>query len=442
MSRKKSQVNKNVDKQIKEIEDIKKKYPDLVLFSTEKGKEEGQYNLFFKPRRQSSVPPEIRLKMRERASVMYRDTLTRQSLDLIQPDVVNQSPVKIYERVKGYYRSKDVFGSYIDTIVNFTISAFENDCQDLRIKEFYDNWCQDVKIKRVLRWMLHEFFTTGFVRTYKVLGPYEPGINWLRRMPDPPKPKKKLREVAGKRHKWSTGWVPIAYTVLNPTMIELRGTPLFNQTRVVFKPTDDMKELISREKIKGGLTLGEKLILDSIPPEIKAGIEKGEEIELDPMYIGEMDYRKQPYEMYPIPKAARCLESLEQKEDFKQAEYSTLDGITSEILVITVGDKDNPVTKEELEDVADLFDTAQKSFSVVWNHTLKIERVPIENIDEIFGKAKFEQVEMDISGSFGLARALVDGTVQGETSKDAMTLAIKGVIAEVQYAREQIEDWL
>jgi hypothetical protein len=68
--------------------------------------------------------------------------------------------------------------------------------------------------------------------------------------------------------------------------------------------------------------------------------------------------------------------------------------------------------------------------------------VPIENIDEIFGKAKFEQVEMDISGSFGLARALVDGTVQGETSKDAMTLAIKGVIAEVQYAREQIEDWL
>jgi hypothetical protein len=144
-----------------------------------------------------------------------------------------------------------------------------------------------------------------------------------------------------------------------------------------------------------------------------------------------------------MPPLARAIEVVEYKEKLREADYSTIDGITSEILVITVGDKDNPVLDDDdLRKVAQLFNTPQKAYSVVWNHTLKVERLELKNIDKIFGAAKFVQAETDMSGSVGMPRALIDGVMIGSTSKEALTLSTKTVVAALKYARRQVERWL
>jgi len=420
----------------------------------------------------SKLPAET--KKRVLASTIYRETLRRSQLDLAQPDVVNEAPHKLYEKMRSYYRSKDVFGSYIDTLVNLAIAGFENDCEDLSIKEFYDNWCEDVDLVQVLEWIFQEFYTTGFVRTYKVLGKYEPQINRLKLYEGPkstnapkrtsgqskedylslkvfwdvgeiaPKqPEESDIEYAARKKVWSKGFVPLAYTVLNPTEIEIKGSIMFNQTRVTMPPSDEMIELIKKEDTEGPLTEAEKKLLDNIPPEIKSAIRNNKEIELDPEFVGEVDYRRMPYERYSIPKGARAIESLEYKEALREADYSTIDGIVSEVLVITIGDKDNPVTSSaDLKKVADLFNTPQKAFNVVWNHTLRVERVTADNINQIFGVQKFEQVERDISGSFGIPRGLLDGIMYGEFNKDSIALAVQAVISELVYARRQVERWI
>jgi len=212
---------------------------------------------------------------------------------------------------------------------------------------------------------------------------------------------------------------------------------------VVLHPSDEMSELVKRESITGKITDAEKSILESMPPEIKHAIKEGKPIELDPDFVGAIDNRRRPYEKYAINPMVRALEAVEYKKSLREADYSTIDGITSEILVITVGDKDNPVLRvDDLKKVSDLFNTAQKAFQVVWNHTLKVERVSAQNVDQIFGADKFEQAERDISGSMRVPRALLDGLVIGNTSKEAMSMAVKSLTAEIAFARRQVTRWL
>ena len=443
----------------KEIEDFKKDYPNVELSGIMPGDETGQYKFMFRPKLATldpyaqagvDVPAELKDKFNLNASVMYRDPLTRQDLDLMKPDVVNEAPHKLYRKMRGYYRSKDVFGSFINTMVNLAMSGFENDCEDLAIKEFYDNWCQDIDIKQTLEWIFQEFYTTGFVRTYKVLGKYEPQVNRLKFVNKPPQPKapkkasaETVKEFAERKKKWSKGYIPLSYTVLNPEQIEIKGSVMFNQTRVVLRPNDEMAELIKKENTETPLTEFEKKLLDEIPSEVKSAMRAGREVELDPEFVGEVDYRRMPWEKYPMPPFARVIEVLEYKERLREADYSTIDGITSEILVVTVGDKDNPVLEDDdLRKVSQLFNTVQKAYSVVWNHTLKVERLEVQNIDKIFGAKKFEQAETDMSGSMGIARAMLDGVMIGTTSKEALSYSVKATIAELMYAREQISRML
>lgn len=441
-----------------QIEVFKKDYPNVELAQIMPG-DDGEYKMVFRPKLATldplsifgtEVPPDLKHKMSMTGSTIYRDTLNRSDLDLMKPDVVNEAPHALYRKMRGYYRSKDVFGSYIDTMVNLAVAGFENDCQDLKIKEFYDNWCWDIDIYQVLEWIFQELYITGFVRTYKILGKYEPQVNSLPKVANPPKPAlpkkasgETTKEFAERKRRWSKGYVPLGYTVLNPEQIEIKGTDLYNQDRVVLRPSPEWEELIKKSETETPLTDLEKRMLDEIPPEVKSAVKSGNEVELDPDYVGAIDYRKMPWEKYPIPPFASTLEVVEYKERLREADYSTVDGITSEVLVVTVGDKDNPVLDDDdLRKVAQLFNTAQKAYSVIWNHTLKVDRVEVENVDKILGAAKYEQAEVDMSGSMGLPRALVDGVVIGNTNKDSLTLSIKAVAAELKYARRQVERWL
>lgn len=476
----KSKTQKEYEVAQQEVQSFIEDYPNVELAAVHKA-EDGQHRIVFKPslatldpidaQWSSKLPKEI--KRRLKASTLYRDELVRSDLDLVSTDATQEAPKKLYRKMREYYRSKDVFGAYIDVLVNMSISGFDNDCEDLKLKEFFDNWCEDIDIMQVLEWIFQEFYTTGFVNTYKVLGKYEPQVNRLPALKgQEPKAPRKLKsetkeeyllqkklweagaalekipeedwvDFAARKKRWSKGYVPIAYTILNPEAIEIVGSMMFNQNRVMLEPTEDMVELVQKEDMKSPLTDTEKKLLDELPPEIKTAIKKQEPVELDPDLVGQIRYRSMPWERYAIPKGARAIEALELKEAFRHADWSAIDGIVSEVMVITIGDKDNPVLKsEDLSKVAALFNHPQKAFNVVWNHTLKVERITANNIDQIFGVAKYEQVERDISGSFGVPRAIVDGIMYGDFNKDSMSMAMESLIAELQYARRQVERWI
>lgn len=383
----------------------------------------------------------------ERASVVYRDPLSRGYLDLAtRPGALKATPQEIYKRSVEMYRTRDVYGTFIDTLTNFSSKGMVNDLDDDNIRNFYDHWVIDAGVDVIVEQIFFEFFRSGFVRTYRVLGKYEPKVSYISPKPGVgPSPREKgvLHKLsAAKKIKWSKSYIPIKYTILNPTQIEVEKSSLLSDKQLIVLKSSalsDMKELL--ETPSSELTEFQKKIIKNIPPDFKKAARNGEDLLLDPNLIGEVDYRRQPYEQYPYPKGLRAFESMDYKKSLRQADYSTLDGITNFLLVVTIGNDQYPIRgQEQLDNVAELFNTPSKSFNVFWDHTLKIERIEPSDVGDILGRSKYEQVNEDITGAFGMIRALIDG--RSDSSKEAVKLATQALREEIHYARKQVSRWI
>ena len=460
--------------------DLKEQYPDVGIQKIEVDNKTGKSTFFVNPTQKvlATLPPEKAVNLHissEVASTLRRDVIDRSVLDLVKKSVSDEDPHEIFKKAIKYYYEKDYYGSHIDILTNFASKGFENDIDDDKIKSFYDTWNFDVNFKQVVDWIFFDFFRIGMVRTYKIIGKYDPGVSYLSPIPGVKQDsgelkkiseraarihKKRLQkleeqlkkldgrkkddktlkeELAAKKRVWSKGFMPISYTVLNPLLVEIDGSLLFDKTKVTLKPSDDLKKLLKKPPAE--LTEDEKLVLKLLPSDFKAAVEKGGGVVLDPLFVGSIDYRKQPYERYPKPRGVKVFDSLEYKNSLREADLSTLDGITNYILKITVGNDEYPVVDQaQLETVAQLFNTTSKSFDVVWNHTLEVEKIVSPEIEAVLGQDKYAQVNEDISGGLAFSRALVDGITTVNTGEAG--LIVKTVIEEINYARRQVERWI
>lgn len=447
--------------------ELNTRYPDIGIHKIEVDSNSGKASFYMKSTNKvlASLPGDkaIRLRTSETAAILRRDAVDRSTLDLIKKSPYEDDPRNIFTRAMKYYFENDAYGSHIDILTNFAAKGFENDIDDDKIKAYYDTWCFDVNFKQLVDWIFFDFFRVGMVRTYKIISKYEPGISYLSPIPGQKLERGIIKQVieranriqgkreekaaeglAGKKAKsakkkvWSKGYLPTAYTILNPLLITIEGSLLFNNTTVTLEPSAELREML--RKSGGDLTDEEKIIVKSLPSEFKSQVVAGN-IKLDSQYVGEVDYRKMPYERYPRPRGIKAFDSLEYKNSLREADLSTLDGITNSILKITIGSDEFPVTDQaQLETVARIFDTPSKSFDVVWNHTLQVEKIISPEIGEILGQDKYKQVNEDITGAIAFSRALLDGTTNVNVAEAG--LIVRTLVEEINYARRQVTRWI
>jgi hypothetical protein len=464
--------------------EIRERYPEIGIQSIEVDEKTGKSTFFVSPNEKMLAflqNPNIKGQVvphqfRDKASIITRDAIDRSRLDLLTTkDAYEESPKKSYERAIRYYYTDPLVGTAINLLANLAFKGFENDIDDENIKTFFDAWVFDVNFGQTLEWIFLDFFKVGHVTTYKVLSKYVPRVSPLSPIPGKKvkQPKKatgdysfeedyerlvetakeelrqsgknvtkaRLKEIeeAAKKKIWSKGFLPVAYTVLNPLLVNIEGNLLFNNVSVKLSAPNELRDLLKKKP--ADLTEDEKKLIKNLPNDLKKAVETGTEFLLDPHLVGQITYRKQPYERYARPRSARIFDTIEYKRSLRQADLSTLDGITNYILKITIGNDDYPVVKqEELEAVAQLFNTPSKSFDVVWNHTLKIEKIVSPEIADILGQDKYLQVNDDMTAGLAISRAIIDGT--GTTNASEINLIIKGLMEEINYARREVSRWI
>lgn len=429
---------------------IQEKYPDIGIKSIEVDESSGKSTFFIAPTKKSlafldinkgGVTPRV-FTSKEYSSTITRDYVQRSNLDLIQSDPYTEDPKTSFQRAIKYYFTDPLVGSATNVMASLARKGFENDIDDDNIKQFYDIWTFDVGFDEVLEWIFLDFFKMGHVTTYKVLAKYEPRVSYLS-----PVPGKKIKtnkksanlETAAKKNIWSKGHLPVAYTVLNPLLVNITGNLLFDKVATKITPPPELTALL--KKPSSDQTEEEKDLIKALPSDLKNAAQKGGEYQLDERLVGHITYRKQPYERYARPKSMRVFDSLEYKKSLRQADLSTLDGISNYILKITIGNDEYPVvSQQELEAVAQLFNTPSKSFDVVWNHTLNIEKIVSPEIDKILGKGKYDQVDEDLTTGMSISRAIIDGG--GEITPASVDLLTKGLSEEINYARRQVTRWI
>jgi hypothetical protein len=438
--------------------ELKKRYPKAGIHSIEVDEKSGTSTFYLNPSERTLAHLEksavIPKPNRAAGSTVTRDALSRSYLDLgLDKEVYDEDPQKLFERAIQYYYAEPIVGSVINFLSSVAAKGFENDIDDQDIKNFYDTWAFDVNFEEVVEWIFLDFFKTSHVTTYKYIAKYEPRVSTLSPAPGQ-KPKKVKstknalehkataeddKEDAAKKNIWSKGFLPIGYTVLNPLQVEIEGNLLFDKVAVTLDLPTELKDLL--DKPTAEQTEEEKELIKALPPDLKNAAQSGEPMKLDSRLVGMVTYKKMPYERYAKPRIARVFDSIEYKKSLRQADLSTLDGITNHILKITIGNDEFPVTgQEELETVAALFDTPSKSFDVVWNHTLKIEKIVSPEIESILGKDKYAQVNDDITGGLSITRALIDGV--GDLNQAEVEWSVRGIREDIEYARRQVSRWI
>lgn len=473
--------------------ELKEKYPDIGIRSIEVDESTGKSTFFMEPNKKSLAfleNPNVRGQViphqfRERSSIITRDAIDRTRLDLVtNKDAYDETPLNSFKRATRYYYTDPYVGTATNLLANLAFKGFENDIDDPNIKNFFDTWAFDVGFDQTLEWIFLDFFKIGQVTTYKVISKYEPRVSTISPIPgksikkngtskatgksylEKMQAKRELEyntfienakaalreqgknitkvrlkeiETAAKKNIWSKGYLPVAYTVLNPLLVTIDGNLLFNNASVKLTPPPELKDLLKKKA--SDLSEEEKRLIKGLPSELKKAADKGGEYTLDPRLVGQITYRKQPYERYAKPRSARLFDNIEYKTALRQADLSTLDGITNYILKITIGNDEYPVVRqEELDAVAQLFNTPSKSFDVVWNHTLQVEKIVSPEIAEILGQEKYEQVNDDMSIGLAVSRAIIDGA--GDTSASEVNLITKGLMEEINYARREITRWI
>lgn len=461
---------------------LQDKFPDLDIKEVEIDKDSGKSTLYLgindkTEKSLAFLKPEILPRVyKTKASTITRDAISRGVLDLASKDPYTMDPKEAMRQSLKYYYKEPLVGSSINLLASLAAKGFEHDIDDPDIKNFYDTWAFDVRFEELLEWIFLEFFRSGNVYTYKTIAKYEPRVSTI--SANPGKKSKKVNtqkaeskfkfleeeykkevahildmaktkglgaadlkaiETAAKKNIWSKGHLPVAYTVLNPELVSIDGNLLFNTFSVKLTLPKELGDTI--KKPQSELTQEEKDLLKSLPTDIKKAAEEGKEIPLDSRLVGIIQYRKQPYERYARPKTLRIFDSLEYKRALREADLSTLDGISNYILKITIGNDEYPVTsQEELEAVSQLFNTPSKSFDVVWNHTLNIEKVVSPEIEKVLGQDKYKQVNDDITTGLAIPTAIIDGS--GDVNAAEVNLITKGLMEEINYARRQITRWI
>ncbi len=432
-------------------EQIKNKFPEVGIRSIEVDESSGKATFLVNPTNKSlafldnnTTNPSVTPRFRSQSSTLTRDSISRSVLDLgLKKDAYSLDAPTCFKKAARYYYTDPVIGASTNLLASIATKGFSLDVDDADIKSFFESWAFDVNLSEVVDWIMLDFFKIGHVTTYKVIAAYEPKVSTLSTTPG--KGKNVVNKVKGgygnaaKKNIWSKGHIPVSYTVLNPLLVTIDGNLLFDKTSTKVTLPHELTELL--KKPLSELSIDEKELIKILPTAIKKAAKTGEELQLDSRLVGSVTYRKQPYERYAKPRIARLFDTLEYKNALREADLSTLDGISNYILKITIGSDEYPVTsQEELEAAAQLFNTSSKSFDVVWNHTLNIEKIVSPEISSILGKEKYGQVNDDLTMGLCLPRALLDGAGSGNVAEVA--LAIKGITEEINYARRQVSNWI
>lgn len=299
---------------------------------------------------------------------------------------------KVFYLGKYYYAKSGIIMRVINIVRDFGIDGidFHYKKENERAKKVIDDFNERIGLKQVLRDMIFELAQSGNVAGYN-------------------------RD--GKR----IDIYPITKIEVSPLIVN-------NKAVLLYKNEQSLDDLTTTMP-KG---LAKKLDL-TFPKELAKGLRKGDaQIVLDVENTFFHKLNSSRYEPYGLPFILTAFDELAHKTVLKEAERATATGIIEKILLIQVGDKEHKPKQPEIDFYSNLVTGKKGSIKITVPHFVNLKW--IEPATDIFGAAKFEQVDQDILNALGVSLTLIRGEGGGNYSEGF--IAVTGLIKTIESLRE------
>jgi hypothetical protein len=172
----------------------------------------------------------------------------------------------------------------------------------------------------------------------------------------------------------------------------------------------------------------------TLPDDLGDGYEGYYDLKKNQIYQCAFD--KEGYLRYGKPITTPTFEPIQHIEALMDMEKKSIDQVVESLMVVTLGDKDRPAGKEQIQELKRHVQNLHSVSRLVGNHTLKVEL--IEKDVSVFQSEKFEVPMKMLLQSIGITPSIFTGEGSYATATAGMSSAKK----TIENARQEIIDTL
>lgn len=370
-----------------------------------------------------------------------RDSFTREDYEYFRRD--EQKAINIKDVIRDCNKAYDDVGlirNVIDLMADFAVKGISIVHPNKSIERFYKKWFKKINgVERSERF-LNLFYRTGNVFVKR--SSFKPKESFIKQMKSIAKPD--LKQDPSPEDVLPEGEIPIKYTFLNPSSIELASEELssflgkdHNIYAIKLPPT-----LVN--KVKNPETELDKQLLSKIPEDIKKSIKEDGIVVLDPNKIVVYFYKKDDWKAWATPMLRPILKELQVLEKLKLADIAALDGAISSIRVWKLGDLkgQTPILPSETE-IIKLAEILNNNIGggvmdLVWGPALELVETSTE-VHKFLGSEKYISTLNDIYAGLGIPPTLTGSSVEPGFTNNFISL--KTLIERLNYGREMLKDF-
>ena len=335
---------------------------------------------------------------------------------------------RIMKMCMDAYDKVGIIRNVIDLMGDFGSQGINLVHENKTAESFFKQWFKKIDGKERSERFLNTLYRCGNVIVYRSNADMTPElVKYMRSVANDIKvevPQIKQNEI------------PWRYNFFNPTTVELKDG---NLSLFLGRKNFNISTTSLLDNYKNGSIPSH--ILDTLPPDTKRRIERGDkQIPLDPDRLSVFYYKKDDWKQWANPMIYAILDDIVMLEKMRLADMSALDGAISNIRLWTLGNLDHKIlpNKSAINKLRDILasNVGGGTMELVWGPELSYTESNSQ-VYKFLGSEKYSSVLNSIYAGLGVPPTLtgIAGQSGGFTNN---FISLKTLVERLQYGRDML----
>ena len=324
------------------------------------------------------------------------------------------------------YDKVGIIRNIIDLMGDFGSQGINIVHQNKSVEKFYQQWFRSVHGKERSERFLNNLYKCGNVIMYRSYAKVTPQLNTYM--------KSLSSDIRVEIPNLTKNEIPWRYNFFNPLTVKLKdgNMSLFMGLKNYTITTNSFLDKFTSNDIPNH-------VLDTLPPNIKQGLQRGEkEIPLDAERLSVFYYKKDDWKQWANPMIYAILDDIIMLEKMRLADMSALDGAISNIRLWTLGNLEHKIlpNKSAINKLRDILasNVGGGTMELVWGPELSFKESSSE-VYKFLGSEKYTSVLNSIYAGLGVPPTLTGMATNGGGFTNNF-ISLKTLVERLQYGRD------
>lgn len=307
---------------------------------------------------------------------------------------------------------------------NYPVKDFDNVCEDVNIKKFFDNLKRKLRLRHILKLAAYEYFCIGDVFIFADIScPHCQGSGFVQDV------------NTGEKHTCNhPGGTFSSLTILNPDWVEVVASYMSQSQEIItLMPDDTIRQIVARQSPKE--------LYDRIPPAMRQAVASGNPIQLHPDCVTHLAHDRVGYEAYGRSLLMRLFKVLAYKDKITQAQWTIADRHIVPMRLVKVGNDNVTATENHIQDIrAQILQTANDpNFVLVTHHAVDIQWIGSQSSILQLSK-EYDMIKEEILDGLMINESLLHG--DSGSSYASASMGVEAMIERLESFREDLAEFI